>query len=272
MGNGLEKCLIGLSFDDGRVDNYTVAYPILKEMKIPATFNITTGYVKGELNHGNPTDVEAMNVDMVKELFAYENVEIAGHGWAHRNDISDIEHGIDELKDVFGVDTLTLWGDGFASPGTGLAMKTWQQLTSGDQHNIKYARVSCRYKSNAQLKILTRKASRVLKWPCLYRLAYQDTLMSNIEDDILYSIPVLSSITIAELKAIIKYAIKTKTACILMLHSIVPDGKVHDNWDYETTKFINLCEYIKEKEQEGKLEICTSMNIWKRLKDANGHV
>lgn len=91
MDNKLQKCLVSLSFDDGRIDNYTMAYPILKKIDLPATFNITMGYVTGKLTPGNPTDVKQMNVDMVRELFSNNKFEIAGHGWAHQNDITDIE-------------------------------------------------------------------------------------------------------------------------------------------------------------------------------------
>ncbi|GEM_PF-2918840 len=37
--------LINFSFDDGREDNYTMAYPILKKLSIPATINITTRFI-----------------------------------------------------------------------------------------------------------------------------------------------------------------------------------------------------------------------------------
>ena len=204
MDNKLQKCLVSLSFDDGRIDNYTMAYPILKKIDLPATFNITMGYVTGKLTPGNPTDVKQMNVDMVRELFSNNKFEIAGHGWAHQNDITDIEKGITELKSLLGVNTLTRFGDGFASPGTGLSLETWHRLTSNQSNTIRYARVSLRYKSCAWLKTLIRKTSRVLQWPCLYRMAYQDTMMNDVQDGLIYSIPVLSSITTNELKAVAK--------------------------------------------------------------------
>lgn len=265
MDNKLQKCLVSLSFDDGRIDSYTMAYPILKKIDLPATFNITMGYVTGKLTPGNPTDVKQMNVDMVRELFSNNKFEIAGHGWAHQNDITDIEKGITELKSLLGVNTLTRFGDGFASPGTGLSLETWHRLTSNQSNTIRYARVSLRYKSCAWLKTLIRKTSRVLQWPCLYRMAYQDTMMNDVQDGLIYSIPVLSSITTNELKAVIKKAIKTKQAIVLMFHSIVPDGAIHDNWDYEEGKFDTFCQFLKQEEKEGKLKVCTSMEVWKQL-------
>lgn len=264
MNGRLEKGYIGLSFDDGRIDNYTIVYPLLKKYNIPATFNITTGYIKGDKD-AKPTDVKPMTVNMVKEFGANPLFEIAGHGYYHRNDIDDIKKGFSELKEILKVKTLTPDGDGFASPGTGLSQIVWQKLGSG-RGDVKYARVSLRYLNHVKLKTFIRKASRVLKWPVLYRLAYQDTLMNNMQDGILYSVPVLSSITNSELEALIKYAAVHKKALVLMFHSIVPKGQIHDNWDFEENKFEKLLLFIQEMQSKELLDVLTSMEISKRLK------
>lgn len=40
-----DKFYVSLTFDDGYEDNFTVAYPILKSLKIPATIFLTTGFI-----------------------------------------------------------------------------------------------------------------------------------------------------------------------------------------------------------------------------------
>lgn len=133
-------------------------------------------------------------------------------------------------------------------------------------HGIEYVRLSLRYVSNPRIKTFIRKISRVLPFPILYRLAYQDTLMDSVEDGLVYSVPVLSSISVAQLKSLISYTIKHKKVCILMLHSIVEDEKVRDNWDYEKSKFESLCHYLFVMQQQGLLEVVTSHNAYKLLK------
>ena len=84
------KALINLSFDDGRIDNYNILYPLLKKYNLSATLNITTGFVRGESRLKGLAPTEPMNVDMVKEMFQDPLVEIASHGYYHLNTKEDI--------------------------------------------------------------------------------------------------------------------------------------------------------------------------------------
>lgn len=115
------------------------------------------------------------------------------------------------------------------------------------------------------LKAISRKISRIIPTPFFYRYAYQDTLMDEAPNGVLYSIPVLSSVTVNQLKAILSEAIKTKKACILMFHSIVEKGNAQDNWEYEVDKFDALCRFLKDKQDKGLLQMDTSMNIYNLL-------
>ena len=45
--------------------------------------------------------------------------------------------------------------------------------------------------------------------------------MSSAEDVFLYAVPILSSISVAEIMALVRRAVKEKKACVLMMHSIV---------------------------------------------------
>lgn len=266
----LDQALITFSFDDGRLDNYQYAQPILEKYHLPATFNITTAYVERCMTTDLPTDVPAMEVDMVRELHRQPLFEIAGHGYYHFNDPKNICKGVARLNEILGTKQLTLFGNGFASPGTDLEMAVWRAIKSVG-NDVAYARLSLRYKSYARLKTFLRKLSRLCKWPILYRLAYQDTLMDSVEDDLIYSVPVLSSTSVGQLTSVLAYAIKHHQACVLMLHSIVPPNHVHDNWDYESDKFEKLCAWIARKQQQGSLLPTTTMDIYQRLK-ATKHV
>ena len=258
----MQQALIGLCFDDGRADAFLYGYPVLKKYQLPATFNITTGFIKGMCQDFVNDWVKPMTIDMVKELYADPEVEIAGHGYMHQNDISDIQKGIDELCKILGTDNLCKDTNGFASPGSGLTPEVFQQARhSSNAHPISYARMSLRNQSHKMLKTISRKISRIIPTPFFYRYAYQDTLMDTAPNGVLYSIPVLSSVTVNQLKAILSKAIKTKKACILMFHSIVEKGNAQDNWEYEVNKFDALCRILKDKQDKGLLRVAKSLNI-----------
>ena len=263
----MKKGYVSFSFDDGRIDNYHVAYPILKKYNLPATFNITTGFVEGKFKKGVLTLAEPMDLQMVDKLYHDTLMEIAGHGYWHKNTIEDILKGVYELKNHLmhpgGI-------SGFASPGTALDLNYYHEhQMEFNENGIEYVRLSLRYLSSPRLKTFIRKASRVFSIPFLYRLAYEDTLMDSVEDGILYSVPVLSSVSFAQLKALLDCSVKKKKVCILMFHSIVEDGHIRDNWDFEKSKFDKLCHYLSEASKAGLLNVVTSREAYKLLKESD---
>lgn len=264
----MDKAIIAFSFDDGRLDNYTNAYSILKKYGLPATFNITTGYIKGVIDKEKFEFPEPMTIEMVKEIFENGNYEIAGHGNQHINTVEDIVSGINELCEI--LHTRYLWGsnNGFASPGSDLTESMYNSMKVDlDSNRISYIRVSCCYKNNRHLKVFFRKLSRILKWPWIYRLAFQDSLITEVDKNRLYSIPVLASATIGQVKALLLQAIKEKKACILMFHSIVPRNTVRNTWDYPSETFEAICKMLSDFQSKNMLEVKTVMDLYDLLKN-----
>ena len=263
----MEKAIIAFSFDDGRLDNYTNAYPILKKYHLPATFNITSGYIKGNIDREKFDFPEPMTIDMVREIFNDPLFEIAGHGNQHINTKDDIVSGIKDLQELLNTENLNSEANGFASPGSDLTEEMYRNMKSAlTSNHINYVRISCRYRSFKMFKVLFRKISRIIKWPWIYKTAYQDTLMSEVNDGILYSIPVLSSVTPEQLKAIIGLAVKEKQACVLMLHSIVAQEEMRNTWDYRKDHFERLCKILSDYQKSNLLEVKTTMGLYLSLR------
>lgn len=74
-GAPLPEKPVVLTFDDGYIDNYTNAYPLLRERGMTATFFIVTDFI----NDGRP---EYLTWDMVREMYA-GGMSIEGHGRNH---------------------------------------------------------------------------------------------------------------------------------------------------------------------------------------------
>ena len=83
--------------------NYRIAAEELLPRNLKATFNITTGYINGNINEKDaPCENPPLTVDDVRELGKYEEFEIAGHGHEHLNTLEDWKKGIDVLTDWLG--------------------------------------------------------------------------------------------------------------------------------------------------------------------------
>lgn len=69
---------IGITFDDGYKTNYSLAYPILKEYNIPATFFVTTNFIGKEYE-------TFLNWHEIKEMASCELITFGSHCCWHFN-------------------------------------------------------------------------------------------------------------------------------------------------------------------------------------------
>ena len=80
---GNKTSFVCLTFDDGYLDNYTLAYPILKERQIPFCVYMTRDFYRGVLKpQWNPT-VEMMDVNRLLELSSDTLCTIGVHTCTH---------------------------------------------------------------------------------------------------------------------------------------------------------------------------------------------
>lgn len=68
-------CQVALTFDDGYLDNYPCAFPILKELGFKAAFFVTPEEIGKE---------GFMSWDMLREMAAVPGIEIGSHALEHR--------------------------------------------------------------------------------------------------------------------------------------------------------------------------------------------
>ena len=113
---------VAITFDDGYLDNYTNAYPILKKYQLPATMFVVLNRIGKHL--GND---DYMNWQQIKELSASGLVTIGSHSMTHPNlseSISDakLKYEIFESKKIL-EETLQKRIDFFSYPFGGVNPK-----------------------------------------------------------------------------------------------------------------------------------------------------
>lgn len=262
----MNKALISFSFDDARGDN-TVAFDnILVPRKICATLNVTTGYVDGTApKEMLPYEQPAMALDDIIRFEQKHKFEVALHGDKHLNTEEDIDASYNKI---------TKWLDhpeghriGFASPNSGLNLEKFKLSEKTlFKEKIDYVRTSFRIKKMKFLKVLFRKLARVWRLPIFYKWAYQDTIMKECTDRIIYSVPIMNDTTWKQVACLVRECIKKRGALTLMFHSI-DEGS--SSWSWSPKNLIRLCDYIITLQKEGtQVDICTTRDIFRSLSDA----
>jgi len=84
-GPALPEKSVVLTFDDGYVDNYTEAFPLLQRFRVPATFFIPTAYIEGDVDFFPGMVWRPLNWDQITEMAASDIVTIGAHGHSHRH-------------------------------------------------------------------------------------------------------------------------------------------------------------------------------------------
>lgn len=251
---------IALSFDDGRKDNVSAFDSILMPLRIPVTLNITTDYIQRRSVNEIPCKNLPMEKNDVIRLSNNPLVEIAGHGKLHNNEIDNLLAGVEELNEWCSLDEI-----GIASPHSKLTAKEIEKNKNKLLGNkVKYIRVGCRIRKGVIFTRCIRKINSYIHSPEIFSWVYRDTLMEKDDEFILYSIPVLKSTTLKEVKYLIDNAASdNEKSLILMFHSILSreENFYSDTWSWDYNDFYSLCRYLKNKEEKKEILLCKSREL-----------
>ncbi|MBQ7669141.1 MAG: polysaccharide deacetylase family protein [Clostridia bacterium] len=259
----MEKAIISLSFDDGRKDSFKVLRDLLSPRGIPATFNITSGFIDGTLTPDKfGCKTPPLTVDEIIQMYESSACEIALHGDMHKNTEDDIKSGAEKITKWLDVPEDTVFG--FASPGGEMTSRVFNSMENYAKTNISYMRCDMRILRSRRIKLLARKASRIVKFPFIYRFAFSDTLMKECPDRTIYSSLILNGDTPRQIISLIDYAVKKKAALTLTFHTIAFEEDP-DKWSWSAEKFEKVCDHLVLLRDSGKADILTTADLYKKI-------
>lgn len=272
-----DKTIISFSFDDGRKDNIDLAKGYLLSKNIPATFNITTGYIDGTAPNCIKANVEPMSIDDVRWLNSQKIFEIALHSDKHKNDAKDVERGRVKLCDWLNLPKNTQFG--FASPHSSFSLTNYDKYFDTDK--ITYVRIGDNQSGKSFLKakekmskirqkiseksFLSRLLNRYIDTPFFIKryacLLVKDSMIDAIDGKIIYSIPIFRGDKPETVNNYVKFAIRNNLSLVLMFHSVSEVN--NDNiYNYMTSDFIKICENLISLVDKKKCEIATVKELY----------
>ena len=86
-GKPLPKRAVLITFDDGYANNYSIAFPVLKEFRAKAVISPIVGYLRPEAS-------SFLSWEMCREMLASELVEIGSHTYNLHEEVCNVPRGI----------------------------------------------------------------------------------------------------------------------------------------------------------------------------------
>ena len=246
-----------LSFDDGRRDNLRAAQEILVPLGIPATMNLTTGYIDGsarEERHPGPNP--ALSMEEARELASLPNIEIAGHGWEHLNTMEDLQKGVTTLREWFPERTIA----GLASPNSILREEEILfQQAAYEAMGLSYVRIGAGATYSGIRRVMG-KLSRMIPSKWLFITSNKGAIAHTLDRFVLTAVPVMRQPPSGQVEALVRYCAKHDYDLILMFHSIVKAGEDfhEDTWSWDYDDFAKLCKTLQNMQQANEITLATT--------------
>lgn len=247
------------SFDDGRLDTYSLAYPILKKYKMTFTFNICTDFVENpdKYNCFRSADNKSVSVDNLIEM-QQNGVEIACHGHLHLNTKDDVLNNISALERM-GIDVREI---GFASPNSAIDIKNKSEvLDLVDEGKLSYVRSGIQVRREGLIYTVLSLAERKLHSPLLFYHLNKRCIIKKEKPNVLLSVGIHKGVTVKELLKFID-KMKDDDAIIFMFHSILNKTDIGyglDNWFFDAERFDQLCKSLSEN---SNVTVCNTKDLF----------
>ena len=250
---------VSFTFDDGRLDNYEYALPIMKKYGLTATLFCTTGYVDKTWEPGDmwASADKPLTVENLREM-KNEGWEIALHGDCHTTSLDDSFKSFKKLNE---------WGFGssygFSVPNSSATDKDITDVSGCDF--ISYVRKGRGRDTSALSSKVLFALYTYLNIKCAYRrFNFPSINALPIKNPYDVKSVVVRRGDKPKLILDLLKKVPNDTLTVLMLHSILPsDSEKYplDPWTFSTDSFDSLCKTIKECIDQGELSVVNMNTI-----------
>lgn len=239
----MKNFYVSITFDDGRLDNFTNALPILEKHNLRATFFITTGFIDesidlNEVHSFSSCNNQHMTIEMCKKLLK-KGHEIGSHSDKHTNNANDYLVSKMKIGKWFNLNNI-----GLSSPTSLIQEENFDLSTKLISNEFLYYRTSIRTCSLPFFQKIIFAANKYIHSPFIFaHFSNKFSTNLNKKSDLIYSIPIEKNTTISEIKRALKKA-KENSLIVFLFHSI-SDEK--NKWHFSPKKFESFCSVISKK-------------------------
>ncbi|MGL4773821.1 MAG: polysaccharide deacetylase family protein [Clostridium sp.] len=99
-GKKIPKKSVMITLDDGYIDNYTLAYPILKELKVPATIFVQTNRIEdgGSLTKDQMREMSQNGIDIMSHTVSHPHL----NSLSYENQLKEVTESKKVLEEILG--------------------------------------------------------------------------------------------------------------------------------------------------------------------------
>lgn len=242
-----KKGTIVISIDDGNADDFRLYENVLLKYNLPATFNIVSKMIDGE---------KMLTKDQLRVIYNNPSMEIAAHGYSHKNDDEDIIKGVAELYDWLGITTELI---GFASPGSQMKNefieKNYDRLKA---LGLLYVRTAIN--PNVSQRHLEIQNELKMTGASDYIIRNIPQLTYSFNSLCVNSAVVYHDTDLDDLKKLVDIASEERACVVFMFHRTKKKGELNydERYCYDYNKFMGFAEYLSKKRDEGVIDILTN--------------
>jgi peptidoglycan/xylan/chitin deacetylase (PgdA/CDA1 family) len=227
-----------LSFDDGRIDNYQIVFPILKKYGLTASIHITTGFIDGSFTTDEfGVGMKPLPIYGLKEMSEY-GIDISSHGDKHKMEPEDFLTSKSKIHEWIGQSNI-----GFSVPNSSASMEETTLFRESLDNHISYIRVGRDSKCRSFPYKILYLLYKISRFQIFYNAFNRVNLNLNIDKFYIKSVVIKKHIKAKSVCKFIKKHAAKNAAVVLMLHTIT--RKPQNPWEWSINNFEYLCRFLK---------------------------